>query len=139
MPNPSKAPRKRFKGRTRSPMTGLKPNKNNLWSQFQLLQRQMFEARKKYDENEDRNYHSENVLLMAETVGTAADIKKAKKIIVDRTKAGYLPPAAYKAQQALSLKLWRKFFGREHPFTGKFAGPYSRRDPNDPETFVPLR
>tara|TARA_R110000824_G_scaffold21231_8_gene79436 strand:- start:393 stop:758 length:366 start_codon:yes stop_codon:yes gene_type:complete len=118
MPNPSKAPRRRFKGRTRSPMAALKPGKTNI-----------FEARKKYDENEDRNYHSENVLLMAETVGTAADIQKAKGFIEARKKAGYLPPEAYQGQQVLSVKLWPKFFKREHPFTGKFAGPHGRRDP----------
>jgi hypothetical protein len=120
MPNPSKTPRRRFKGRTRSPMTALKPSKNNI-----------FEARKKYDENEDRNYHSENVLLMAETVGTGADIQKAKGFIAARKKAGYLPPEAYQGQQALNKKLWPKFFGREFGMTGKFAGPHGRRDPTE--------
>tara|TARA_R110000824_G_scaffold391902_1_gene590024 strand:+ start:895 stop:1065 length:171 start_codon:yes stop_codon:yes gene_type:complete len=50
---------------------------------------------------------------MAENVGTVTDIKKAKKIIADRNKAGYLPPEAYQAQQALNKKLYPKFFGRE--------------------------
>ena len=66
-----------------------------------------------YAANENKNFHSENVLLMAENVGTVADIKKAKKIIADRNKAGYLPPEAYQAQQALNKKLYPKFFGRE--------------------------
>ena len=102
MPNPSTAPRRRFKGRTRSPMTGSKP----------ITEEKKYFLYKKWTENELNNFHSENVLLMAESVGTAADIKKAKKIIADRNKAGYLPPEAYQAQMALNKKLYPKFFGR---------------------------
>ncbi len=36
------------------------------------------ELRKKYKENEELNYHSENYLLLAESFGTDEDIQKAK-------------------------------------------------------------
>ena len=96
--------RKRFLGRSTKKTT----SKPIAGSQLKISK-----AQSKYLSNEDRNLHSENVLLMAETVGTAADVKKAKGFITARNKAGYLPETVRKPQQVLMKKLWPKFFGRK--------------------------
>jgi len=37
--------------------------------------------KKEYDKNEDRNYHTENYLLLAKAFGTPAEVKKVKEIL----------------------------------------------------------
>lgn len=44
---------------------------------------------KQYRDNEQDNYHSENLVKLAELVGDEDDIELAKKLLADRNKAGY--------------------------------------------------
>ena len=37
--------------------------------------------KKEYDKNEDKNYHSENYLLLAKAFGTPAEVKKVEEIL----------------------------------------------------------
>jgi TPR repeat protein len=46
--------------------------------------------KKKFEENEDDNYHSENVVLLAKHFGDADDLKKAKQIMALHNKEGHL-------------------------------------------------
>ena len=44
--------------------------------------------KKEYEENEDKNYHRENYLLLAKAFGTRAEIKKVEEIIKRSEKSG---------------------------------------------------
>lgn len=61
-----------------------------------------------YLENEDDNYHSENVVLLAKYFGTATDLKEAKKILTDHDKEGSLTQANSLKRRKLSQKLINK-------------------------------
>ena len=45
--------------------------------------------KKEYEENEDKNYHRENYLLLAKAFGTKAAIKKVEEIIARSDKQGH--------------------------------------------------
>lgn len=45
---------------------------------------------KTYDRNENNNFHSENIALLAKNFGTPAEHAQAKEIIAARNKQGYL-------------------------------------------------
>ena len=45
--------------------------------------------KKEYDKNEDKNYHTENYLLLAKAFGTSAEVKKVKEILKRNEKQGY--------------------------------------------------
>jgi antirestriction protein len=61
--------------------------------------------KKKYDENEDENAHSENVVLLAKHFGSAEDLKEAKRILSLHNKEGHLTSENGKKRRALSQKL----------------------------------
>ena len=44
--------------------------------------------RKEYDKNEDKNYHTENYLLLAKAFGTSAEVKKVEEILKRNKKQG---------------------------------------------------
>ena len=44
--------------------------------------------KKEYDKNEDKNYHTENYLLLAKAFGTPAEVKKVQEIMKRNEKAG---------------------------------------------------
>ena len=44
--------------------------------------------RKEYDKNEDKNYHSENYLLLAKAFGTSTEVKKVEEILKRNKKQG---------------------------------------------------
>ena len=44
--------------------------------------------RKEYDKNEDKNYHTENYLLLAKAFGTPAEVKKVEEILKRNKKQG---------------------------------------------------
>ena len=44
--------------------------------------------KKEYDKNEDRNYHTENYLLLAKAFGTPAEVKKVEEILKKEQKQG---------------------------------------------------
>jgi hypothetical protein len=63
---------------------------------------------KKYEKNEDDNYHSENVVLLAQHFGTADDLKKAKHILKEHERLGSLPQDLYEQRYTLHQKLYPK-------------------------------
>ena len=65
--------------------------------------------REKYDDNEDRNYHSENVVLLAENFGSESDIRDAKTILAKHEAIGSLPYNLSQERNALHDKLWAKY------------------------------
>ena len=65
--------------------------------------------REKYDDNEDRNYHSENVVLLAENFGSDSDIRDAKIILAKHEAIGSLPYNLSQERNALHDKLWAKY------------------------------
>ena len=65
--------------------------------------------REKYDDNEDRNYHSENVVLLAQNFGSDSDIRDAKIILAKHEAIGSLPYNLSQERNALHDKLWAKY------------------------------
>jgi hypothetical protein len=59
----------------------------------------------KYEENEDENYHGENIILLAENFGNAEDLSEAKRIFNLHKKEGHLSSQNGKMRQDLHLKL----------------------------------
>ena len=64
---------------------------------------------KKYEENEDENMHSENVVLLAENYGTESDIRDAKTILAKHESIGHLPTSLRQERDALHDKLYAKY------------------------------
>jgi hypothetical protein len=64
---------------------------------------------KKYEENEDENMHTENVVLLAENYGTESDISDAKTILAKHESIGHLPTSLRQERDALHDKLWSKY------------------------------
>jgi hypothetical protein len=74
------------------------------------------EIKNEYEENEDENRHSENVVLLAKHFGTESDLKEAKRIFELHEKEGSLSSENGKKRQMLHLKLIvkaRKEMGKE--------------------------
>lgn len=46
---------------------------------------------RKFDKNEDVNFHSENAVLLAINFGTEQDVLDAKRIQKEHLKIGYMP------------------------------------------------
>ena len=63
---------------------------------------------KKYEENEDINYHGENVILLAKHFGTAEDLKEAKRILALHNREGHLSSENGKKRYELNTKLIAK-------------------------------
>jgi hypothetical protein len=64
--------------------------------------------KEEYDENEDNNAHSENVVLLAKHFGTKEDLTEAKRILALHEKEGSLSSDNGKKRQQLHLKLIEK-------------------------------
>jgi hypothetical protein len=64
---------------------------------------------KEYEENEDQNMHSENVVLLAKNYGTESDIRDAKTILAKHESIGNLPASLREERDALHKKLYDKF------------------------------
>lgn len=63
---------------------------------------------KKYDENEDKNYHTENVVLLATHFGTANELRDAKTIKAKHDAIGHLPFNLYEERNELGDKLYER-------------------------------
>jgi len=63
---------------------------------------------KTYIRNEDRNLHSENVVLLAKHFGTKEDLAKAKEILRKHDDIGYLSSELYEERSELDKKLYPK-------------------------------
>ena len=57
----------------------MEQNWNNIWPRRSLVF-------KEYEENENDNYHAENILLLANNFGTEEDVETAKEILKQREK-----------------------------------------------------
>jgi hypothetical protein len=64
---------------------------------------------KKYEENEDENMHTENVVLLAENYGTESDIRDAKTILAKHESIGHLPSSLRQERDVLHDKLYAKY------------------------------
>jgi hypothetical protein len=64
---------------------------------------------KKYEENEDENMHTENVVLLAENYGTESDIRDAKTILAKHESIGHLPTTLRQERDDLHDKLYAKY------------------------------
>jgi hypothetical protein len=73
---------------------------------------------KKYQDNENVNYHTENILLLAENFGSALDKKAAKKLITDADKYGYSTQANIEKANVLNKKLYPKLIAAYKKETG---------------------
>lgn len=58
-----------------------------------MLDEEKIQLAKIYAENEERNAHTENVLLLAENFGTTVQIKSVKNILKMRNTRGYIKPS----------------------------------------------
>lgn len=65
--------------------------------------------RDKYDKNEDKNFHRENLILLAKTFGDENDVKEAKKIKSKADSIGYMPSDLNDVSYALHKKLWSRY------------------------------
>ena len=63
---------------------------------------------KEYEENEEENAHSVNVVLLAKHFGSADDLKEAKEILARHKKEGHLTSENGKKRMELHLKLIAK-------------------------------
>lgn len=63
---------------------------------------------KKYDENENLNFHSENVVLLAKNFGTSTELKQAKQIVKSHNEIGYMPEWLYNERKSLHDSLYAK-------------------------------
>jgi hypothetical protein len=64
--------------------------------------------RAEYDENEDNNAHSENVVLLAKYFGSESDLRDAKTILAKHEAIGHLPSYLRDERDALASKLYKK-------------------------------
>lgn len=70
---------------------------------------------KRYEELEDQNRHSENVIHMAKHVGSEKDVEQAKSIHKRHLKQGYLTDELAYERYELNKKLWGKFYNKFAP------------------------
>lgn len=84
-----------------------------------------------YDQYEDDNYHSENTILLAQTVGNEKDKQDTLDIWRAHAMAGSIPDDVYQKRNLLSKKLWPKFVENAIATEGiKMAegGEYQKRE-----------
>lgn len=62
--------------------------------------------KEEYEENEDNNYHSENVVLLAKHFGTEEDLEKALRILKEHQRIGYLTDELNEERYELNKKLY---------------------------------
>jgi hypothetical protein len=64
--------------------------------------------REEYEENEDNNLHSENVVLLAKHFGSESDLRNARIILSKHEAIGHLPSYLSQERDELSRKLYKK-------------------------------
>jgi hypothetical protein len=67
---------------------------------------------KKYEENEDNNMHSENIVLLAKHFGTKEQLEEANEILKSHNKVGYLTSAMAVKRKKLDEELYPKMVER---------------------------
>jgi hypothetical protein len=68
---------------------------------------QLKKIQRKFDLNEDKNYHSENVVLLADAFGSEQDKMEAKRILSLHKKEGHLSSENGKKRRDLETKLFK--------------------------------
>jgi len=86
-----------------------KPNYNGHLEEDVGADEIWLELWKEYEKNEDRNNHSENVILIADAVGSDEDKKLARDILKRHHKVGHLEPKVSEVRTKLFNKLWPLF------------------------------
>jgi hypothetical protein len=81
---------------------------------------QLKKIQRKFDLNEDKNYHSENVVLLADAFGSEQDKMEAKRILALHKKEGSLSSENGKKRRDLSIKLF-KAWDKEREKSGLMA------------------
>jgi hypothetical protein len=74
-----------------------------------MLDKDFTAIEKEYKENEDNNYHSENVVLLAENFGTEEEKAEAKEILEKHNEEGSLSSELRNRRSVLEEKLWDKY------------------------------
>lgn len=72
---------------------------------------------KTYNRNENNNFHSENIALLAKNFGSPAEHAQAKEIIAARNKQGSLPSST---QSVPNVREWQ--YGIHKKYIGKLTG-----------------
>ena len=75
-----------------------------------------------YEENEDNNYHSENVVLLAKHFGTEEDLKDAKAIQKKHENMGHMPSSLMSERDALSKKLYPRLIAAKNKMARSDGG-----------------
>lgn len=76
-----------------------------------ITRKKLLDIQKEYDRNEDNNYHSENVVLLAKHFGTKEDLKEAKDILKQHEQDRQMTSENMKRRNKLDEKLqaaWKK-------------------------------
>ena len=81
---------------------------------------QLKKIQRKFDLNEDKNYHSENVVLLADAFGSEQDKMEAKRILALHKKEGSLSSENGKKRRELETKLF-KAWDKEREKAGLMA------------------
>lgn len=90
--------------------------------------------RKQYDKNEDKNFHSENVVLLAKHFGTEEDLEKAKSILKQHNEDGFLSNDLYRERYELRQKLYKKMYPEKYAEGGEIKY-FDRHAEMDKSTF----
>ena len=123
--------------------------KGGYYAEGGITKDKLIEIEEEFDENEDNNYHSENVVLLARYFGTKEDLKEAKDIWKKHREEGYLNGENSKKRYELSMKLYKNWDKEKEKFGlmakgGKLIGKQKNLDVNengklDAEDFKMLR
>ena len=88
---------------------------------------------KKFAENEDQNFHSENIVLIAQLVGSPEDVKKAKHVLAQHMKIGFLDEELLNIRQELNKRLWPKVIKKHEAWKKSLDKKDSKADNEDLE------
>lgn len=83
-------------------------NEGGMYAKGGVTKKKMTALWNEYQENQDENYHSENVVLLAKHFGTKEDLKEAKRILAEHDKQGSLTDKLRKERDELHHKLYPK-------------------------------
>ena len=85
---------------------------------------------REYEANEDKNYHSENLVLLASLYGTPEEKKKTKQIVINRDREGSLKEDDYQWIKANH----KKFSAYSKKLESKAKGEKPKADSPKPKT-----
>lgn len=83
--------------------------------------------RREYKANEDNNYHSENIVLLAKHFGTKEDFEKAKSLAKQAERAGHTPDDVNQEMNKIHKKLYPVLVSFERIFKMAKGGSVKKR------------